>query len=105
MRGIFRISPRKNSRGIGPIPPRRNSSREILRAKYGWLDMDDSFEFSHSFAFGLSRIDMYSIAKQNLFLRNLIFSRAKIFAFRREKLVVESSLKTANLYGETCSFN
>ncbi len=31
------------------IPRRRNSSREILPAKYGWSHMGDSIEFSHSF--------------------------------------------------------
>ena len=35
----------------GLIPRRRNSSREILAAKYGWLHMSDSIEISHSFRF------------------------------------------------------
>ena len=35
----------------GLIPRRRKSSREIMSAKYGWLHMGDSFEFSHAFRF------------------------------------------------------
>ena len=51
-------------------------------------------------AFAVSRTDFYSLAKRNFFSRNLICPycacvnsfRAKFFAFRREKAVVESSL-------------
>ena len=31
----------------GLIPRQRNSSRETVYAKYGWLGMNDSIEFSH----------------------------------------------------------
>ena len=33
------------------IPRRRNSSREIIFAKYGWLHMIESFEFVHILSF------------------------------------------------------
>ena len=33
----------------GLIPRQRNSSRETVYAKYGWLGMNDSIEFSHFF--------------------------------------------------------
>ena len=33
----------------GLIPRQRNSSRETVYAKYGWLGMNDSIEFSHLF--------------------------------------------------------
>ena len=35
----------------GLIPRQRNSSREAFYAKYGWLGMTDSFQFSHFFRF------------------------------------------------------
>jgi hypothetical protein len=35
----------------GLIPRRRNSSRKIVSAKYGWLHMSDSIEFEIFFAF------------------------------------------------------
>ena len=49
---------------------------EILSAKYGWLHMDDSIEFSHSLRFRseYSRIDFYSLAKRNFFLAKPNFS-------------------------------
>ena len=33
----------------GLIPRQRNSSQETVYAKYGWLGMNDSIEFSHFF--------------------------------------------------------
>ena len=35
----------------GLIPRQRSSSREAVYAKYGWLGMTDSFQFSHFFRF------------------------------------------------------
>ena len=60
--------------------------------------MGDSSEFSHAFA--VSRMNFYSLAKRTFFSRNLIclhhacvqLFRAKIFAFREEKTLVESGL-------------
>ena len=38
-------------RDQGLIPRQRSSSREAVYAKYGWLGMTDSFQFSHFFRF------------------------------------------------------
>ena len=35
----------------GLIPRQRNSSREAVYAKYGWLGLTDSFQFFHFFRF------------------------------------------------------
>ena len=37
------------SERIGLIPRQRNTSRETVYEKYGWLGMNDSIEFSHFF--------------------------------------------------------
>ena len=37
----------RSSKGL--IPRQRNSSRETVYAKYGWLGMNDYIEFSHFF--------------------------------------------------------
>jgi hypothetical protein len=89
----------------GLIPRRRNSSHEIVRAKCRnmmdgctWVILLNLHSF---FAFAVSRTDFYSLAKRNFFSRSLIYLycactisyRAKYFAFRREKALVESGFK------------
>jgi hypothetical protein len=64
------------------------------------------------FAFAVSRTDFYSLAKQKFFSRSPIYLycactisfRAKCFAFRREKALVESGLKWLLLTGEAKFF-
>ena len=50
----------------GLIPRQRNSSRETVYTKYGWLHMNNSIEFnslfaSKKFASPVSRIQFYSL--------------------------------------------
>ena len=63
-----------NNLPMGLISWWRNSSREILRAKYGWLQMDDSSKVSHSFNFDfvVRRHEFCLLSKRNSFSRNLI---------------------------------
>ncbi len=61
--------------------------------------------FPTLFAFAVSRMNLYSLAKRTFFSRNLIclhhacvqLFRAKIFAFREEKTLVESGLHTCSV--------
>jgi hypothetical protein len=46
---MYKVSQPRLSKGL--IPRRRNSSGEIVCAKYGWLHMSDSIEFALSFRF------------------------------------------------------
>ncbi len=45
-----------------------------MPVKYGWLHMGDSFEFLMLFAFAVSRMNFYSLAKRT-------FSRETLFVF------------------------
>ena len=56
----------KSKSAKGLIPRQRNSSRETVYAKYGWLSMNDSIEFSHFFSpsHAASRTEFYSLAKR-----------------------------------------
>ena len=78
---------------------------EILREKFCLRNMDGCtwvilLNFPTLFAFAVSRMNFYSLAKRTFFSRNLIclhhacvqLFRAKIFAFREEKTLVESGL-------------
>ena len=49
--GFFPLNRRNLTDSKGLIPRQRNSSRETVYAKYGWLGMNDSIEFSHLFRF------------------------------------------------------
>ena len=51
MCGAKRCSKSQRNKPKGLILRQRNSSREAVYAKYGWLGMSDSLQFSHFFRF------------------------------------------------------
>ncbi len=52
----------------------RNSSLEIMSAKYGWLHMSDSIEFSYFFRFRSKWNGLPLAAETNIFLTKHILS-------------------------------
>ncbi len=65
-----------------------------MPAKYVWLHMGDSFEFSHAFRFRSEQNELLLTGEANFFLAKPYLSslhafvqlfRAKIFAFREQK--------------------
>ena len=60
---------------LRPDPRRRNSFREIMSAKYGWLHMSDSIDFGHFIRFRIffsrSLIDIFTAHARFHFVRNV----------------------------------
>ncbi len=57
-----------------------------MPAKYGWLHMGDSFEFSHAFAFAVSRSELFSRETLFVFITHAYnYSARKFSHFAKKK--------------------